>query len=359
MLSDFLIIGGGVAGLSAAARLSPSGSVTLLEAESSTGYHSSGRSAAVFEEDYGNPTVVALNRASRDWLESAHGGVLSPRGVMLVGEHSDPRFEKDLASLNLDEITVQEALDIVSILDPSRVERAAVKQGAKDIDTDLLLGNFAREAKSNGASVVLGARIESIAKTESGWRAASGEMAFEAPVLINAAGAWADEIAAMAGLEPLGLRPYRRSIARIPAPGGHDVAKWPLMFGAGESWYAKPDAGKLLVSPAEEDPTAPFDAHADDLVIAQGIDRYSRFVTTEVTRVETTWAGLRTFAPDRTPVIGFDPAASGFFWLAGQGGYGMQSSPGASLLASELATGISPTLDSGVVRALDPARFRK
>ena len=175
--------------------------------------------------------------------------------------------------------------------------------------------------------------------------------------MINAAGAWVDEIAQLAGIAPLGFTPNRRSMVRIPAPGGHDVTKWPMLFGPGESWYAKPDAGKLLVSPAEEHATTPHDAWADDMVLAEGIARYEAHVTEPVTRVEHSWAGLRTFSPDRSLVIGFAPQDRGFFWLAGQGGYGMQSSPAASQLAADLITGQTPQIDAQAVAALDPARF--
>ena len=169
---------------------------------------------------------------------------------------------------------------------------------------------------------------------------------------MNAAGAWADEIAGLAGLGPLGLTPYRRSMARLPAPDGHDLRDWPLLLAAGEAWYAKPDAGAWIVSPGDADPTHPHDAWADDMVIAEGLARYQAFVKPEVTRVLATWAGLRTFAPDRTPVIGPDPRAPTFFWLAGQGGYGFQTAPAAALL-----TGSDPDLDGKWVARLDPARL--
>ncbi len=161
----------------------------------------------------------------------------------------------------------------------------------------------------------------------------------------------------MAGVRPLGFTPYRRSMARIPAPGGHDVSKWPMMFGPGEDWYAKPDAGALIVSPAEEDLMEPHDAWADDMVLAEGLARYEAMVTEPVTRVMSNWAGLRTFAPDRVLVIGRDLREPSFFWLAGQGGYGFQSSAGASQLAADLILGRTPEIAASLVAALDPARF--
>jgi glycine/D-amino acid oxidase-like deaminating enzyme len=186
----------------------------------------------------------------------------------------------------------------------------------------------------------------------------AGGTEHEGRILVDAAGAWADRIAAMAGIAPLGLTPLRRSMARIPAPGGRDVSAWPMIFGAGESWYAKPDAGKLIVSPAEEDPAEPHDAWADDMVLAEGLARYEARVTEPVTRVETSWAGLRTFAPDRCLVLGPDPLDPAFVWCAGQGGYGFQTSPAASALVAALVAGTAPDLPPEVVAALAPDRFR-
>jgi D-arginine dehydrogenase len=178
--------------------------------------------------------------------------------------------------------------------------------------------------------------------------------------MVNAAGAWADTVAEMAGVQRLGLTPLRRSAAILPAPEGHDVRGWPAVCSMAETWYAKPEAGKLMVSPADEDPVEPHDAWADDMVLAEGLDRYAQAVTTPVTRVERTWAGLRTFAPDRTPVVGFDPTAEGFFWLAGQGGYGIQTAPALSRLAAALLKGDDgkAVLPGEVVTALAPGRLR-
>jgi glycine/D-amino acid oxidase-like deaminating enzyme len=188
----------------------------------------------------------------------------------------------------------------------------------------------------------------------------AGDQNHTARVLVNAAGAWADGVAAMAGIAPLGITPYRRSVARIPAPGGHDVTGWPLLLGAGESWYAKPDAGQLIVSPAEEDPVGgPHDAWPEDIVLAGGIARYQAFVTPEVTRLTASWAGLRSFAPDRALVLGPDPLDTAFVWVAGQGGYGFQTAPAAARLVADLVAGCAPALDPATVRALGPARFRR
>ncbi|WP_172300390.1 FAD-binding oxidoreductase [Pseudoruegeria sp. HB172150] len=356
-MNDFLIVGGGIAGVSVAARLSHLGTVCVLEAEEGLGYHASGRSAALYEATYGKDSVVALNLASRDYLTDANGGVLSPRGIMLLCTKGDEAaFAADMKTLKLNPLNFAEAQSHIPILNPETVTAAGLRWDTWDIDTDRLIQNFAREARANG-SVNLKARVTGISRQEGGWVVETAQGSFEGRILVNAAGAWVDEVARMAGVAPLGFQPYRRSIARIPAPGGHDVSKWPMMFGPGETWYAKPDAGKLLVSPAEEHPMDPHDAWADDMVLAEGLARYENAVTEPVTRMDSNWAGLRTFAPDRTLVIGFASDAPDFFWHAGQGGYGFQTSPAASRLAADVIGGTPPELEPAIVAALSPFRF--
>jgi D-arginine dehydrogenase len=357
-MDEFLIIGGGIAGTSAAARLAGLGRVTLLEAEGALGYHASGRSAALFEATYGKPPTVALNRASYAYHATEAGGFLTPRGLLMVaGPEERDAFEADVATMAMERITVAEARARVPILNPATVAFAAAHAEAWDIDTDRLIQHFARLARGNG-QVLTSAPATAIRRTAAGWAVTAGGAEHEARVLVNAAGAWADRVAAMAGIAPLGLAPFRRSMARIPAPGGHDVSRWPMIFGAGESWYAKPDAGKLIVSPAEEDPQEPHDAWADDMVLAEGLARYEARVTEPVTRVETSWAGLRTFAPDRCLVLGPDPLDPAFVWCAGQGGYGFQTAPAASALLAARVAGMAPDLPPGIVAALSPDRFR-
>ena len=358
MNNDFLIIGGGIAGISAAARLSFLGRVALLEGEDHLAHHASGRSAALFEPFYGLPPIVAFSHASDDYLRTAHGGVLSPRGLMIVGGAQDHEvFRRDLQVMDLTEISVAEGREHMPILNPDTVALAGWADHAWDIDTDLLIQNFLREARGNGAKVVTGARVTGLEKSGGGWRAKTAGGDVEGRILINAAGAWVDEIAQMAGIAPLGFTPMRRSMARIPAPGGHDVSRWPTVFGADESWYCKPDAGALIVSPAEEHPMAPHDAWADDMVLAEGLARYEEKVTEPVTRLLASWAGLRTFAPDRVPVIGPAPADPSFFWLAGQGGYGFQSAPAISQLVADLLDGRTPAMDAATLAAVSSRRF--
>ena len=356
---DFLIIGGGIAGQSAAAQLSAHGSVALLEAEDTLGYHTSGRSAALYEANYGLQSTVALNLASEAYHRTHNGGYLTPRGLLVVAKAADETvFKADLDDLNLSEIGLDAARKIVPILNPDTVAFAAFHDAALDIDTDRLMQDFTRVVRSNGGQVLPSHAVLSIHRANQFWQVETSGETFQARAVVNAAGAWADEIAVMAGIVPVGLTPYRRSMARLPAPGGHDVSRWPMVMGAGETWYAKPDAGKWLVSPADTDPTKAHDAFADDMVLAEGLARYQEMVTEPVTRVETNWAGLRTFAPDKALVLGPDPDQPSFIWCAGQGGYGFQTAPAASQLLCDLVTGDDSELDAMTVAALSPNRFR-
>ena len=354
---DFVIIGGGVAGLSAAAALAPGGSVLLLEGEETLGYHASGRSAALYEADYGAPATVALARASEAGLKAL--GVLSPRGLMLVGKADEADdFAREAEALCLQPLTPAEAVARVPILNPDTLAFAAATETAQDIDTDLLLQTYARTIRAAGGEIRTHAPVTAIARVDGGWRVTAGGTDVTARRLVNAAGAWADRIAVEAGLPPIGIQPLRRSIAQLPAPAGLSVMGWPMIFAVAERWYLKPQAGKLLVSPGDEDPAEPHDAWADDMVLAEGLARYEEMVTTPVTRVETSWAGLRSFAPDRALVLGPDPLAPDFLWCAGQGGQGFLSAPGAAAVLAETAGGPASGQPGDVLRALSPARFR-
>lgn len=355
---DFLVIGGGIAGLSAAARLAELGSsVTVLEGEDALAYHASGRSAALYEANYGKPSTIALNKVSLDYHQQAD--VLSPRGLLLIGTpDTGDEFAHDQTTMALHPITVAEALDLMPILDPKVIDRAAHDFNAQDIDTDKLVQSFAKTLRAKGGTIVTKARVSAIKRGDTGWVVSAGED-YAARHIVNAAGAWGDHIARLAEIAPMGLQPLRRSMGRIPAPGGHDVTKWPMLFGPGENWYAKPDAGCMLVSPADETPVDPHDAFADDLTLAEGFARYEAHVTEPVTRLLSSWAGLRTFAPDGTLVIGPDPDTPDFIWCVGQGGYGMQSSPGASQLLADLISGHPALVNQDTIDALSPQRFNR
>ena len=356
-MTDFIIIGGGIAGTSAGAYLSELGTVLLLEAEPHLAYHASGRSAALFEESYGKPSTVALNAASRAY--HVENKLLSPRGLLLIGgKNTAAEFEDERLKMGLDLISGAEAKAMVPILNTDVIDRAGYHADAWDLDTDLLIQSYVKTIRANGGTVTTNAPVTGISKYASGWKVTIKSDTFEAAILVNAAGPWVDQIAQMAGIAPIGFTPYRRSMGRIPAPGGHDVSRWPMIFGAHESWYAKPDAGALIVSPAEEFLMEPHDAFADDMTLAEGMARYEENVTEPVTRLLSSWAGLRTFAPDRTLVLGPEPSDPSLIWCAGQGGYGMQSSPAAGQLLSDLVNNKTPAIDAGAVAALNPARFR-
>lgn len=355
---DFLVIGGGIAGTSTAARLAPLGKTLLLERETALGYHASGRSAALFEANYGLPSTVSLSKASAEYHTSAHGGFLSPRGLMFVaGPGQDSDFHKACDTFEALPIAFEKARAIVPILNPETVSLVARREAAYDIDTDRQIHTFAQDSRNHGGHILSNQKVTAIARTEAGWDVTCEGQTFHTRTLVNAAGAWVDIIAQMAGIAPLGFTPLRRSMARIPAPGGHDIQNWPMILDIYENWYAKPDAGSLLVSPAEEDEMAPFDAWPDDMVLAEGLARYQACVTEEVTRLEASWAGLRTFAPDRNLVLGPSPEDASFIWVAGQGGYGFQTAPAASQLIADLLSGRASDLDANTRNALSPERF--
>ncbi len=360
--SDFLIIGGGIAGISAGARLSVDASVTVLEMEKSIGFHSTGRSAAMIIRNYGNATLRALNVASFPFLEQPEGvsdcSLLSPRGELMVATDEElPSLEEYLGgSVGVERLSGQQAHELVPILRPELIAAAAIEWDAQEIDVDRMLQGFARMLRGNDGQIINDAATK-ITRKNGIWYVTTKQGQHSAPVLINAAGGWADPIAKLAGVTPKGIQPMRRSAALIPSPGGHDISQWPLFVSASESWYAKPESGQLMVSPADEDYVDAHDVWADDMVLAEGIERYSRMVTTEVTRINHSWAGMRSFAPDRTLVVGFASDVDGFFWLAGQGGYGIQTAAAVSKLVAELCLGQTPHLPNKVITALSPERF--
>lgn len=364
-MTDILVIGGGIAGISAAAECARAGaSVTVLETEQQIGYHATGRSAAIFIRNYGNATLRALNAVAEPIFEDpgeiSDTPILSPRGELMVASEAElPVLDAYLdGAVGVERLTGDEAAEIVPILRPEKIAGALVEPDARGIDVEQLLQGYARMLRALGGRIVTGAGVTAIRRAAAGpWHVDTARGTQTAPILVNAAGAWADEVAVLAGLPRIGLQPCRRSAAIIPAPEGYAIDEWPIFGSIAETWYAKPEAGKLMVSPADEDPVDPHDAWPDDMVLAEGLDRFEQAVTHQVTRVEHSWAGLRTFAPDRTPVAGFDPRTDGFFWLAGQGGYGVQTAPALSRVAAALITGGALPIDAATRAALAPDRF--
>jgi len=235
--SDIIVIGGGIAGVSAAARLSAHNSVTVLEAESALAYHASGRSAALFEENYGSPSTVALNKASADYHFTANGGYTSARGLLIAARVDEAdAFASDITTMGVEQIAPQDALTLVPILDPSQVAFAGYHEAAFDLDTDRMVHDFAKVVRSNKGQVITGAQVTAIKRITSGWQITTPQASYTCDTLVNAAGAWADRIATHAGIAPLNITPLRRSMARLPAPADHDVSCWPMFFGVGEAW---------------------------------------------------------------------------------------------------------------------------
>ncbi len=369
------VIGGGIAGLSCAANVSCNGAVdvTVLEAEAQPGYHSSGRSAAVYIEPYMNPMVHALSRASLDffldpprrfWSEpivSAWDSVMvaSPANVGMVDSYLDTWAQ---LCPELHELEVDEVLARVPILRRQAVARAVGDPRAMAIDVHGLLDGFRRMLLGNGGTLRTDARVTTIERRTGHWLLgldAADEI--KTDVLVDAAGAWGDEVGQLAGAGALGLQPLRRT-ALLIGTEGHDIAGWPLLFEASGSFYLKPEAGQLLLSPSDETPSPPCDAQPEDLDAALAVDRIQQATTLAVPRIERKWAGLRSFLPDHLPAVGYDEDVDGFFWLIGQGGFGMQTSAamgrlGAALLAGEQVP--DDLAEWGIdAQALSPARLR-
>ncbi len=363
---DFVVIGAGIAGASFAARVAAHASVLLLEREPVAGYHATGRSAALFSALYGNATISALTRASRAFFDAPPTGfaehpLLTPRGVLYAGSKDDREaVEQICASPLAARMSCGDALARVPVLRAHAAACNAYEASACDIDVNSLHQGFLRMAKTAGAVLRTGAEVLGIERKRD-WRIDTSVGSYEAGVLVNAGGAWADTVAAMAAVPTLDLRPLRRTALLINAPDGVASGGWPAVIAADESFYFKPDAGLLLASPADETPSEPCDAQPEELDIAICVDRIETATTLNVSRVSRRWAGLRTFAPDRTPVVGYDQHMDHFFWLAGQGGYGVQTAPALSELAALLALrrALPERLAAeGVAeRQLAPARF--
>lgn len=369
---DFIVCGSGIAGASAAAGLARSRRVALLERETEHGRHTTGRSAAMYIESYGNAAVRRLTLASRAFFDTPPEGfsdypLLSARGSMTIAPAGRRAAIEALAA----EIAVsgsrcipldgRAAREKVPVLRPEAAAFALFEPDGCDIDTNALHAGFLRLAKARGADVRLEAEIVGLERRTGGWEAIlPGGERIRGRTVVNAAGAWADALAGLAGLAPLGLQPLRRTAIVVDAPDGVDPSDWPSTIDVDEGFYFKPEAGRLIVSPADETPSPPMDAWPDDMDVAICVERLQAAADIPVRRIRRSWAGLRTFAPDRTLVIGHDPRAEGFFWMAGQGGYGMQTAPAAAELAAALALGETPQrlLDAGVEPELyAPARL--
>ena len=372
--ADIVIIGAGIVGASVAYHLTAAGcrSVLLLERESQPGYHSTGRSAAFYSEAYGNAMIRALTTGGRRYFMEPPSGfaetpLLSPRGAMFIGradqmESLDKQAEEAGALVDsIRRIGAEEARRHVPVLRPDYIAGAVLEPDSMDIDVHAVHQGFLRGLRARGGRVVNDAGVEALTRQGGEWQVTTPAGRFTAPVLIDCAGAWCDEVAALAGAKPVGLVPKRRTVITFAAPGGLEVAGWPLCVDVDEQFYFKPDAGRMLASPCDETPVEPCDVQPDELDIALAVDRIEKATEISVRRIENRWAGLRSFVADKTPVVGYDPAVAGFFWLAGQGGYGIQTSFSMGRVAAALARRLpvpSDLADLGVGEAeLSPARF--
>jgi len=337
---DFLVIGGGIAGLSVAARLAPDAKVVLLEREEQLAYHTTGRSAAMFLEAYGPEEMRQFTTASRDEYENglqqdAASLLLTPKPVFNIATAmqmdrframvNDPVYQTPPEALD-----AQATLEQIPLLKPGFAEASYAEPDAREIDVHELLQVFTRRFRDAGGQSVTRAQVTEMSRSDNLWRVKTTAGEFSSPIVVNAAGAWADQLAQIAGANPLGLVPKRRTIAVVDRPANAIDVELPFVADVDESFYIKPETGRLLLSPADETPVEPMDAQPEALDVAVAIDRVETAFELEFETVQHAWSGLRSFFPDGVPVCGFDPQASGFFWLAGQGGYGIQTAPALS-----------------------------
>ena len=361
--ADVLVVGAGIAGSSVAYELAAKRDVILLEREARPGYHSTGRSAAMLSETYGAPVVRALARASRSFLADPPAGftgtaLLGPRGMLhIAGHHQlaalDAAGPTPPSVQRLDPAAV---CDLVPILAPGYVAGGLFEPDAMAIDVDALHQGYLRGLRRRGR-LITETEVTAVARTADGWKIATSAGAITASVLVDAAGAWADQLATMAGVQPVGLVAKRRTAILIEPPRGLDPAAWPMVIDIDERFYFKPEAGTLLVSPADETPVAPCDVQPEEIDVALAAARFEEVTGHAVRRIGHRWAGLRSFVADHAPVVGLDPEVPAFVWLAAQGGFGIMTAPAMARIAAAQITGEPGGLDLDL-RLLGAARLR-
>jgi D-arginine dehydrogenase len=366
-MTDFVVIGGGIAGVSAAAHLAPHGSVTLLETERTLAFHTTGRSAAMYVANYGGQGSRPLATASREFLErppegSVESPLLSPRGLLWVADRAHAALlDEKAAGTGATPIKAAEVMRLVPKMRPDWVAEGLHEPHALDIDVSGLHQAFVRIARRHDANLHMSSPVTGLTRRKAdGWRVRTPDGHVDCSAVINASGAWGDVVAGLAGIEPIGLQPMRRTAVMVPGDGSY--ADWPFVVDIEETFYFRPDGAQILCSLAEETPSPPTDPRPEMADIAMAIDRINEATTLDIRTVRSQWTGLRTFAPDREMVIGEEPGAPGFFWLVGQGGTGIQTSPACgALLASEVTgSDLPPELDAVGVETdrYSPSRFR-
>jgi D-arginine dehydrogenase len=372
---DVVIIGAGIAGASAAYEIAADRRVLVVEREDHPGYHTTGRSAAVYAPNYGNAAIRAITAAARDFYTNPPDGfaatpLLSARGALTIGGVADTdTLERDFKEFAVLSSTIRavdqaEALRMVPVLDPASCAGGGLfEPAALDMDVHAIHQGYLKGLSRRGGEVRTTAEVTAIERTASLWTVVTPGWQARAPVVVNAAGAWADVVGALAGAPPIGLVPKRRTAITVDVPAGLDIHSWPLAVDAHETFYFKPDAGRILASPADATPSPPCDAQPEELDIAILIDRLQTATSLRFTRLASRWAGLRSFVADGTMVAGFEPGLDGFFWLAGQGGYGIQTAPAMARIAAALSGGGAMPSDVqafGVVEAtLSPTRLSR
>lgn len=368
--SDIIVIGGGIAGLSAASALSRHARVTVLEGEEQIGFHSSGRSATMLHFALGDAVVRALTLEGRTFFEDPPPGFtdvpLAHRMPLLIHAREDELVELDDLTAAIapfadpgpaDEAAMLALCPLLRVGEGGAVRGIIDRDGLR-LDPHALLQGFARQLRAGGGDLVTGRRVSALRRVGTAWEVATerGDT-FAAPVIVNAAGAWADSVAQMAGVRLLGLEPLRRTIITFDPPPGTDLTGWPFAKTVGDDLYFAPESGRLFASPMDEVPSDPCDAQPDELEVALAAHRIEERTTMTVERIHSRWAGLRTFSPDRRPVAGFVPDADGFFWLAGQGGFGLQTSPMMAAAAESRIAGTPWPVRQVSAAELSPARF--
>jgi len=355
--ADVIVIGAGIAGVSAAAELAADARVVLMEMEPQPGYHATGRSAAYFAAAYGKKVVREFTGCCEGFFRQPPEGfseleLLRPRDCMFFGRADQEAQLRLMQQDNpaLVRISAKQVFERVPVFAEGYLHSGLWEERGGDLDVDAILQGYLRLFRRRGGTLLCSHAADSLRRSRGKWQVSAAGVSCEAPVVVNAAGAWADRVASLAGLSALGIQPLRRTAITVAAPAGMDIRGWPNMIDADEAFYFKPEVGQILISPADETPSDPCDAQPEDYDVAVGVDRFERATGLDIRQVLNRWAGLRTFAPDRVFVAGFDPRSEGFYWLAGQGGYGIQSAPALAQLTRYLVQGTEPDPAFAIVR---------